>query len=139
MNEENRPNLNAVGLLTDILQAIDKRRRGKAGGAPMAELMGLVSEDVKKFVELIDSLLDDRFGDSHDIVIRNPADSEMLFMVAATNKFFEDAMNSIVAPATRAWTDYKVQKVEQIIVKPGDIEENEARFTVVLHAKRRNT
>jgi hypothetical protein len=135
MSEENRPNLNAVGLLTDILHAIDTRRRGKAGGAPMAELMGLVSEEAKKFVELIDSLLDDRFGDSRDIVIRNPADDEMLLMIAATNKFFEDAMNSIVAPVTRAWTDYKV---EQIIIKPGDIEENEAHFTLVLHAKRRN-
>jgi hypothetical protein len=138
MSEENRPNLNAVGVLTDIFQSIDARRRGAAKAAPFVEIMDLVSHDAREFIELVNTLLDERFGGApgQAIVIRNPSDSDMLMMVAATNKFFEDAINNMVAPVTRAWTDYKVDK---IVINPGDIQDNDVRFTMTVSAQRRNT
>lgn len=47
---------------------------------------------------------------------------------------FEKQMNDIVAPVTRAWTNYSI---EQVSVKGIDIGEDEARFAIVVTAKRR--
>lgn len=47
---------------------------------------------------------------------------------------FEELMNDIVAPVTRAWTDYTIEEVH---FRGTDIEENEATFTVRVKAKRK--
>jgi len=49
---------------------------------------------------------------------------------------FEQQMNDIVAPVTRAWTEFRI---DQIRVEGTDIGEDEARFTVVVTAKRRKS
>jgi hypothetical protein len=49
---------------------------------------------------------------------------------------FAEAMNNFVAPVTKAWDRFSL---ETIVVKPGDIQGNEARFTLTLTAKRKGT
>ena len=61
MSVENRPNLHAVGLLTDVFNAIENRIRGDAGEAGMKVVMPLIADDVRQFVERIDETLDERF------------------------------------------------------------------------------
>lgn len=61
MSEQNHPNLNAVGFLTDIFEALENRVRGKAACFP-GERIFLIDE-IKEFVDRIDDLLDRRFGD----------------------------------------------------------------------------
>jgi hypothetical protein len=62
MSEENRPNLNAVGLATDIIIALEKRLRGPAAKAGMKQVLPLVADGITGLVELIDGVLDDNFG-----------------------------------------------------------------------------
>jgi hypothetical protein len=62
MSKENRPNLNAAGLASDIYSAIENRLRGPAAKAGMAKVMPLVTDGVTGLVELIDGVLDDNFG-----------------------------------------------------------------------------
>jgi hypothetical protein len=62
MSKENRPNLNAVGLQTDIITALEKRMRGPAAKAGMAKVLPLVADGIAGLVELIDGVLDDNFG-----------------------------------------------------------------------------
>lgn len=57
MSIENRPNLNAAGLVTDITIALSKRIRGNAGEAGMKLVLPLLSDEIVKFVEHIDEQL----------------------------------------------------------------------------------
>jgi hypothetical protein len=65
MSIENRPNLNAVGLLIDILAAIDKRKRGEAGKTKPGQLINLVGTKATEFVEEINSILNDNFKEEN--------------------------------------------------------------------------
>jgi hypothetical protein len=58
MNERNRPNLNVVGLTADIMKAINKRRRGKAGQVSDKEIYELLTPTIMRFVEELDGILD---------------------------------------------------------------------------------
>lgn len=62
MSKQNRPNLHAVGLLTDILTSVENRVRGKAGLAEKSEVLMLISEEVMSFVEKVDAKLNNKFG-----------------------------------------------------------------------------
>jgi hypothetical protein len=64
MSIENRPNLHAIGLLTDIFTALEGRIRGKAKTAGFAFVLPLLSEDIQDFVEKVNTILDDTFGGS---------------------------------------------------------------------------
>lgn len=131
MSVENRPNLHAVGLLTDILKAIDARRRGKAGEVPWPQIMPLVAEDTGNFIELVNAILDHQFNTpAHEVI------SPLFHAVTDVwlDAHFERRMNSIVAPVTQAWTNYKLEK---IIVNPGDIGVDDAHFTLIVSAERR--
>lgn len=57
MSEENRPNLHAVGLMTDILHSIDRRRRGSAARLSSAEIFALCQGPIQEFIEVIDERL----------------------------------------------------------------------------------
>lgn len=61
MSIENHPNINAAGLVTDIVVAFRKYLRGNAGQNANAAL-DLVSADMTDFVIKISERLDDRFG-----------------------------------------------------------------------------
>jgi hypothetical protein len=62
MSRENRPNLHAVGLLTDIIKSLETRIRGKAGEAGMKEVLPLLSDEINSFINEIDLLLDEKYG-----------------------------------------------------------------------------
>lgn len=62
MSKENRPNLNAAGLASDIISALGKRIRGPAKKAGMAKVLPLTKDGIAGLVELIDGVLDDNFG-----------------------------------------------------------------------------
>ena len=63
MSEENRPNLNAVGLAVDIISSIDKHRRGEAGKADIMKVVDTVRNCLEIFVEDINDILDNEFGE----------------------------------------------------------------------------
>ena len=63
MSEENRPNLNAVGLTVDIITSIDKYRRGNAGKADIMKVVDTVRGCLEIFVEDINDILDLNFGE----------------------------------------------------------------------------
>jgi hypothetical protein len=58
MSEENRPNLNAVGLMCDIVASLEHRIRGNAGKAGMKVVFPLLKDEIQKFVEKCDEMLD---------------------------------------------------------------------------------
>lgn len=62
MSVANRPNLNAVGLMVDITDAVAKRIRGKAGEAGIQKVFPLITNQITRFVEEIDETLDREFG-----------------------------------------------------------------------------
>ena len=61
MSIENRPNLNAVGLLIDIQTAIERNIRGSATEANLADILVLVHKVFLPAIEEFDSQLDQRF------------------------------------------------------------------------------
>lgn len=62
VSEQNRPNLHAVGLLVDIQASIQNRIRGKAGKAKPSEIFLLLNSSILRFIEEVDSLLDEVYG-----------------------------------------------------------------------------
>lgn len=62
MSIENRPNLNAAGLVTDIIIAISKRIRGNAGEAGMKQVLPLLSDEITNFANSMDEQLNQYFG-----------------------------------------------------------------------------
>ena len=58
MSVENRPNLHAVGLSTDILEAIEKRKRGEAKKLSMGVIMPAIQDELVAFVNFVDERLD---------------------------------------------------------------------------------
>ncbi len=114
MSKEQRPNLHAVGLMTDIMKAIDERRRGNAKAVPFPVVMGMTARAVEDFVETIDAFMN---------------------LCATTGSVaFASEMNDIIAPVTRAWTDFEI---EQAQIRPGDIADNRITLTLIVTAKRK--
>lgn len=62
MSEEQRPNLNAVGLMCAIVEGLEKYIRGNAGKAGMAKVLPLFKDEIQKFVNQTDEALDQYFG-----------------------------------------------------------------------------
>ena len=62
MSVENRPNINAVGFLTDIRESLRNRIRGEAGRQGMQAVYPIVAQKITEFVEEIDGTLDQNFG-----------------------------------------------------------------------------
>jgi hypothetical protein len=58
MTAKNRLNLNGEALRTDIMNAINKRRRGKAGQASDKDICELLTPVIMHFVEQLDGILD---------------------------------------------------------------------------------
>jgi hypothetical protein len=56
---ENHPNIHAVGLMMDTLNAITKRRRGDALSLTDSELHTAVQQHVNRFVGSVDASLDE--------------------------------------------------------------------------------
>lgn len=52
---------------------------------------------------------------------------------AEIQELFEQMINDMIAPVTRAWTDFNYQ----ITIGPGDIEADRITMTMTLTAKRR--
>lgn len=50
------------------------------------------------------------------------------------HKSFEDQLNDLIAPVTRAWTDPEIVRVT---IEPGDIGETEALATLVVRVKKK--
>ena len=61
MSEESRPNLNAVGLVVDIISSIERHRRGKACQVKLSKIISLVRDSIELFVEDINDILDNEF------------------------------------------------------------------------------
>ena len=62
MSEENRPNLNAVGLAVDIISSIEKHTRGQAGQESNASrVFELTSNLIRDFVVDTNDILDNEF------------------------------------------------------------------------------
>lgn len=65
MSKENRPNLNAVGLIVDIMESLEQHVRGPAQAAGFHQrVWPLLEDDVKKFIEQVDESLNQYFGTS---------------------------------------------------------------------------
>jgi hypothetical protein len=61
MSVEGHPNLHAVGFLTDIVAALEKRLRGGAA-EDVPGTICLVIDDIKEFVNALDDKLDGHYG-----------------------------------------------------------------------------
>ena len=62
MSVENSPNLNAVGFMTAILDALKHHIRGNAAKADYGKVLVLFIDDIKKFTAQTDAALDQYFG-----------------------------------------------------------------------------
>lgn len=62
MSKENRPNLNAVGLLVDIQNAVQNRIRGKAKQAGNGDILVLTHNIFLPAIEKLDKELDEKYG-----------------------------------------------------------------------------
>jgi malonyl CoA-acyl carrier protein transacylase len=61
MSIENHPNLHAVGMTVDITSSLMNRLRGKAAEQPVADVLGLLKEDIQDFVVKVSTKLDETF------------------------------------------------------------------------------
>lgn len=62
MSKELRPNMNCVGLTVDILESIDKHKRGNAAQTNLTVILRLLRTDIVDFVDKVDGALNQYFG-----------------------------------------------------------------------------
>ena len=64
MSEENRPNLNAVGLVVDIMESIEKHKRGNARKNPKSiHVIEILKDEILDFIEVVNDKLNDAYGE----------------------------------------------------------------------------
>jgi hypothetical protein len=131
MSEENRPCLNAVGLLIDVLRDIEGRVRGAAATIGRERLFRLIQQPALDFVESIDEILENAFTDGA------PAEAIGLNIPITAHPHetgFQKFMNDCLAPVTRAWTDYQLST---IVIAPDAIQNDQIRFRLTVTARKK--
>lgn len=66
MSKENRPNINAVGLMVGLTHAIELHIRGNARRAGTVSVLDLLNEDILTFVESVSEKLDEKYGREYE-------------------------------------------------------------------------
>jgi hypothetical protein len=62
MSIDRNPNINIAGLTTDIIQSIERYKRGAMAEVGMGEILGMISRDIEHFCIKVSSKFDYFYG-----------------------------------------------------------------------------